>query len=303
MAYSYKKFFKSLKIIIPIMFSIGLISCDKFDGNQTIPAYVHIEKFKLIPNANFVGSLSNKITDAWVYIDDEFIGAFELPCTFPVLKKGSHAIKVFPGIKMDGIASTRIIYPFYTNILLTKTLTENETLKLDTLTTQYDSNTKFEFIEAFEDGGVLFQKSTINSGGDTNIIKTNQAGNVFEGNYSGLISLRSATTFFEVETIQKYTLPRGASPVFLEMDYKIDNSVKVGLDAYFTGVPAQVVSITLYPNPTQWKKIYINFTPDISNYSTAGNFRIFLGQFKDSGVQTANLLFDNIKLVHFNTSK
>ena len=79
-----------LKIFFFLLFFTTLLfSCNKFDGDQTIPAYIHIEKITLADNPIISeGSLSNRITDAWVYVDDELIGAFELPATFPVLKKG-----------------------------------------------------------------------------------------------------------------------------------------------------------------------------------------------------------------------
>ncbi len=298
----YVKVSSFIKTILAVVLVTGLVSCDKFDGDQTIPAYIHIEKINLLDNANLnEGSLSTKITDAWVYVDDEFIGAYELPATFPVLKKGVHTIKVLPGIKMNGISTTRIAYPFYTAIKLSKTLVEQETLKLDTLTTLYDNNTKFDLIEGFE-VGTWFQKSTVNLGSDTTIIKTDLPGNVFEGIYSGLIALDSTMNFFEIETINKYVFPRVGSPVFLELDYKINNSLTIGLDAYYAGSPTQIPVMTLRPT-TQWKKIYINFTPDVSNYSFADNFKVFLGQNKDAGVKNAVILLDNIKIVHFNTSK
>jgi len=302
MLYNYNRLLNLTKILIAILLIIGFSSCDKFDGNQTVPAYVHIDKITLLDNGNNMGSLSSSITDAWFYVDDQYIGTFELPATFPVLLKGSHTIKVLAGIKMNGITNTRVAYPFYNTIILTKTFSENETMNLGTLTTQYDPNTKMEWIENFEDGGISLQKSTVNAGSDTNIIKTNQAGYVFEGLYSGVVALDSNMNFFEIETIQKYKLPRGSSPVFLEMDYKINNTVNVGLDAYTSGTPTQISTMVLLPT-TQWKKIYINFTPDISNNATADNFRVFFGQFKNTGVTKATLLFDNIKLVHFNTSK
>ena len=302
MLYNYNKFLKTFKIIIPILFTIGLLSCDKFDGNQTVPAYVHIDQIKLVNTSNAnVGSLSNSITDAWVYVDDQYIGAFEMPATFPVLYEGTHTIKVLPGILMNGIANTRIAYPFYSAITLTETFNDNVTLKLDTLTTQYDPKTYFEFIENFEGAGITFQKSTIHTS-DTTIVKTNQPGQVFEGNYSGLIYLDSAMAFFEIETINTYTLPRESSPVFLELNYKINSPLTIGIDAYYSGTPTQVPIISL--NPTNvWTKIYVNLTPYISNNTTADYFKVYMGQYKDPSLTTATLLFDNIKLVHFINAK
>jgi hypothetical protein len=101
--YSFVSIFKItllLFLFIPLLFS-----CNKFDGDQTIPSYIHIDKITVVDNPTLnEGSLSNKITDAWVYVDEELIGAFELPATFPVLKKGKHKISIHPGIKLNGIS-------------------------------------------------------------------------------------------------------------------------------------------------------------------------------------------------------
>jgi hypothetical protein len=291
-------FFKKIKLIALIGIIVIFFSCDKFDGDQTIPAYIQIDKFILDKNAILAeGSLSNKITDVWVYVDDELIGAFELPAKFPVLKKGKHTITLAPGIKMNGIASTRVEYPFYKKIYLYDfNLSEDSTSHIDTTLTKtsYREDTDFKWKEDFEDGGVSMQKR---SGSDTNIIKTSITGNIFEGLYSGLIYLDQNQSFFEVETIHNYILPKNGSPVFLEMNYKSNNTVRVGLLAYFPTKIVQISTLVLYPS-AEWKKIYINFTPDLSDLYAATDFKIFFGEYKSSENQTVSVLFDNIKLVH-----
>src|ERR1035437_8225163 len=102
-----------------ISLCIGVIvtisSCSLFNPGNPIPAYIHIDKIGVKVNSDgSQGSRSNKISDAWVYIDEQLIGCFELPATFPVLYEGKHEIKIRPGIKVNGIAATRTPYPFYT---------------------------------------------------------------------------------------------------------------------------------------------------------------------------------------------
>ncbi len=287
---------------IAVLFSL-LYSCDKFEGDMTIPSYLQIEKIKLVDNPNInEGSLSNKITDAWVYVDDELIGAFELPAKFPILKKGQHKITILPGIKMNGISGTRISYPFYKSIeIYNFNLVPDSITKIDTnlLVTSYLDNTKFAWKEDFEDGGVSLQKR---SNSDTGIYKTNIPQYVFEGTYSGLVNLLSNQNFFEIETIDNFVLPKNGSPVFLEMNYKNNNIFMVGFFAYYSNTIKQVATITLYPT-SEWKKIYINLTPDLANEYNASSFKIFFGHYKQETVNEAVIVFDNIKLVHFNTSK
>ncbi|MEI6694790.1 MAG: hypothetical protein WCO13_01875 [Bacteroidota bacterium] len=305
--YSFVSVFK--KSYIFLLCAVLLFSCDKFDGDQTIPAYIHIEKISLDRNPSLLykeGSLSNKITDAWVYIDDELIGAFELPATFPVLKKGKHIIIIYPGIKMNGISGTRVQYDFYKKISISdSTLKEGNILQIDTMVTRtsYKDNTVF-WIEDFESSILKFQKR---NNSDTTIVQTLAPANFFDGSPSGIVTIKSNQTFFEIETKvdgngDNFILPKSASPVFLEMNYKTNNSVYVGLLTFSAAnqiLPtAQVSTIVLKPS-TEWKKIYINFTPDISDYYNAYSFKVFIGGYKDEGIQTAEILLDNIKLVHF----
>ena len=52
------------------------------------------------------GAGTDQITDAWVYVDDQQIGVFELPCEVPVLLTGSReCIRIFGGgIRQSGLA-------------------------------------------------------------------------------------------------------------------------------------------------------------------------------------------------------
>ena len=95
------------------VFAVAFSYCRKFEGSQTIPSYIHIDSITVNCDYFVYGANTSKITDAWVAIDDDIIGCFELPSTFPVLKKGPHKVSIYGGIKRDGISATRAPYPFY----------------------------------------------------------------------------------------------------------------------------------------------------------------------------------------------
>lgn len=88
--------------------------CSKSKIEADIPAYLSIDSVFVNTNYQTQGSASHKITDIWVYLNDDFIGAFELPVKIPILKQGNHKITIKAGIKVNGIANTRTAYPFYT---------------------------------------------------------------------------------------------------------------------------------------------------------------------------------------------
>ena len=99
--------------LVLAVFSVVFSSCRKFEGSQTVPAYIHIDTITVNCDYFVYGANTSKISDAWVYVDDDAIGCFELPATFPILKKGPRKVAVYGGIKSNGIAAVRAPYPFY----------------------------------------------------------------------------------------------------------------------------------------------------------------------------------------------
>jgi len=101
-------------IIFLFLFGIFLFqSCKKADINDGVPSYISIPSIKVDSIQSGVGSNSNKITDAWIYFDNNLQGVYPLPATFPVLLQGKQNISIKAGIKNNGIAATRAKYPFY----------------------------------------------------------------------------------------------------------------------------------------------------------------------------------------------
>ncbi len=275
-------------------FLIVLItSCEVFDKDEKIPSYIHIDKFDFTTTSE-QGSSSNKITDAWVYIDDQVIGAFELPVTFPVLWEGTHTITVKPGIKLNGIAGARAIYPFYKPFSKSITLYPDSIIKIAP-TSSFSDAAKIVWYEAFEDGGITLEK-TYRS--DTNIFKTSDITKRFEGDYSGIVNMDADHEFFEIKSSTSYILPQGGSAVFLELNYKCNQEFSVGV---FANTPSQSLQseVLIINKSDTWNKIYVNLTGRVSANSDAINYNVFFGAFKSADVAVPEILLDNIRLVHF----
>ena len=100
-------------LVIAFLFVLAFASCNKFEGSQTVPAYIRIDSIKVEGDYYTYGANTSNITDAWVYVDDQIIGCYELPTTFPILAKGPHKVSVYGGIQENGRGSARGPYPFY----------------------------------------------------------------------------------------------------------------------------------------------------------------------------------------------
>ncbi|MFH0866835.1 MAG: hypothetical protein V1904_11620 [Bacteroidota bacterium] len=285
------------RIALPLLTVVMMVlvnSCDIINPEEPVPSYIHIDKFNLSTTIE-QGSNSSRISDAWVYVDDQLIGAFELPATMPVLFEGVHKVMVKPGIKVNGIAGTRAIYPFYTYYSLDIILIPDSVITVNPSIT-YNAETVFIWKEAFEDGGISIETTPFS---DTIIEKTlPNAPEVFEGNYSGIIHLDDNHTLFEGRSINSFDLPGGDTPVFLEMNYKTESEIYMGLFANSSTQSDPVGILTLNKSST-WNKIYINLKNAINSSTSATDFQVFFHIEKSSDVTNSVILLDNIKLVHF----
>ncbi len=280
--------FYSLLFIIGVTF----FSCSKEDYEAQVPAYISIDKFTLTTTAE-QGSNSENITDAWVFINDDLVGIFELPAKFPILKEGNATLKVYAGIKENGVAANRTRYLGYAPHIQKVNLVKDETIIVNPQIT-YEPSIKFAWIEDFEKVNLTF---LYHSNSDTIINKDSV--NVKEGSASGQIFLESEMTFFEATSESLTGVPlNGSSPVYLELDFKTNQVVTVGVYLGNNQYAFSNLNVT-----GEWKKIYINLAEVISgNNVSSSELKVFFGMQESSSnvfVTNPEIFIDNLKLVHF----
>lgn len=292
-----------------LLFLLGVLlihpSCEKFEGDQTIPSYIRIDSFRMVDNPLIeMGELTHNITDVWVYVDDQIIGTFELPAErIPVLVTGKHKLTVFPGVKYNGVSATRGPYPFYND----ETIEEFEFFIDSTVTynpvTSYYTNTFLAWMEDFEDGSISL-KPTPKS--DTSLsFYTNDPVHPTLGYQSGIGYVGSAFPTLEVSTMDDefpgLWLPTAEKPVFLEIEYNTNIDITVGLYIRTIGVEIRQHAIAgLRPSDGDWKKVYVNLSPTVSNYPSADYFNIYIRIDQNANVESPEMLIDNLKIVHLN---
>ena len=244
-------------------------------------------------NYDSIGTLSHSISDVWVIIDNEFIGAFELPANVPVLKEGKHSIRLQAGIKENGISNTRLYYPFYAGYVSTIDLVPGKTDTINPVIYYIDTNYKMPLYEDFEDPSFEFTKSDISN---INLENTDQKGFVFEGNNSMMATMYKKNDLFQIESTQLFDLPRSRA-IFMELNYKSDIILKVGYYAVSSAKTYSHVVLSLNPTKT-WKKVYINYGGEIDFEPTSYIFRLFIGALKTSDYDSSVIQLDNIKLLN-----
>ena len=175
------KTYTQLRLLL-LFLTATFTGCSWLDKDIEIPSFIRIESFdfQALPGE---GTSSSKIVDAWVFVNGQKIGAFQLPATIPVLASGNSEVIVFPGIELNGTAATRAVYTFYNQYSVRVELFPDSVLLLNPQI-DYVDNLNFEFIEDFESAGIVFEKT---SRSDTIINKIDDAVHVFEGTYCGEI--------------------------------------------------------------------------------------------------------------------
>ena len=277
---------------------MAVLSCNVINPAEDIPAYIHIDEFEMISQPGF-GSTSEKISEIWVYANAGFIGAYDLPANIPVISSGMTDLSFRAGIRDNGIASTRVQYPFYEPYDIDLNLSPEKT---DTVTPQFTYKAdlpELPLLDDFESG--TFFNDTDDSQAEFELTQLDDE--VFEGNQSGKVFMDENSTIFRAESEVFMELPSNRQ-AYIEMDYKCDNSFAIGLKAYDNGESTKNLALILKETTdesgqAQWNKIYIALLPITSINPNAEYFELYLESLKDEGNSTATLYFDNIKVIHF----
>lgn len=295
------------RILALVISCIFFLSCDK--SKHGVPAYLHIDKISFNPettditNPKAMGTA--EINDAWIYINDQAIGVFELPCTVPILKDEAANVLIAPGIKFNGISSTRGAYRYYKNF-------EQRAVSFSALDTtvvtpvvSYNNAAGFPFAENFENiNSVQFDTIFSNSALGQELVNMESY-----GKYAGKISLTTDKPGFKMLTNKKIFAGNNTGYVMLEMNYKNDVPFILSIVVYPPTNPAGLERTFYVAKPTaqnadgenQWNKIYLELTPLLLSYVNTNGFKLGvtanIGS-NSTSVKQGTILIDNFKVVY-----
>ena len=268
--------------------------------NNPDPAWLQVNEWTISANPSLSleeGELTENISEAWVYINDEVIGVFQVPFKIPILKEGNVTFKIFPAIKNNGISATKKIYPFLKEYVINGTLVKNQVFTINP-TTQYKDNLSF-WIEDFEDAS--FQITDDPNTSAANIDTDNIDLQWFNGNAYGKVVLNAEDSTWIAYTSEQLNLPKGKE-CYLEIDYKVTNNVTTGLIYVTSESTTNNVHIRLNaqkPDVAVWKKIYIDLRELIGNSPSGSVFsQSFIASLDEENTEGI-ILIDNIKVIHF----
>jgi hypothetical protein len=285
-----------MKLLYVSLLCSIICSCQLIDPKEEWPCFVEMSNYGLEVNSN-QGTDSHKISEHWCSVNDNLLGAYDLPCSIPVLESGSTKVRVQAGIKNNGVGSTRIRYPFYQpyDTIINAGAGESVTV---TPVFQYFDNLQFDASRNFEAGNFLVS----NGSNDGVSESTTNQDIVFEGNRCGVILLDGDANYFLFKDINALDLDAG-NTIFLEMNYSCNNTFILGSYVTTGGIAKKTPLITITPTtsaatiPT-WNKIYIDLGAlALGNPNASGHELYFEGA--KSEANSPRIYLDNLKIVRW----
>ena len=282
-----------LYLLLPVL--LGAAGCDE---PEPIPAYLRIEPFIVNEKG---GAGWQEITDGWLYVNDEFLGAYTLPATVPVLAEGECEILVFPGVKENGILATPNLYQFMKRYETTLDLSPPGITAIQPQT-EYATDAVIPWGERGDfDGSSELQ--FVNRDGDDSTSYVLTTDSAYAGK-SIRMQVDEDHPLIEIAT-EKVPLPTTAEQeVWLELHYKNDVSFTLNLLSSTNNSSEFIQVVFLFNKSDGWNKIYINLTEFLVASLQEDHrldFRVTLpkneqGQYTQT---SGKVMLDNIRLVHF----
>ena len=268
---------------------IFLSSCNKEPAGG-IPFYVKMDTAVITaPPGVTASSNTQRIQDVWAQEGATNLGAYELPCRFPVLDSGNCYFVVNPGVWQSGQSTNPVIYPF---------------MNPDTFTIHgepgqiYTHVPKFKFKAA---ASVMYNEDfELSSDYNSNLAITHDSakygincGKITVGpNDSSVVAVQKG---YAGSGGQPYTLTAGQE-IWVELDYKSDVPFWSGIIAHFSSGAIDTIQILfLLPSQT-WNKEYIKMSETIGQEG-ASTYNLYFQALNPSGYAGGSVYLDNIRMI------
>ncbi len=288
---SLQSFMRLARWLYVVVFAVA---CNRFDEDP-IPSYLKTESFSLSTQP-LQGSSSSSISELWFYSDGNILGVVDTPVALPLLESGMHTITVFPGIKNNGMGTSRIKYPFYTSFDTTLQFVPGETYTIEPRFA-YTSSAIIDATRNFEAGNTFIESS--NNNGIIELL--NDPLLAASGVRCARMKLPAGATLLSYIDEENISLEAG-EVAFLEMDYSCNNTFVVGVYVITGGNSIKVP--VLYLTPTQstdgsvpdYNKIYMDLGMIASQYIAADDFRLYVECTREEAA-VPTIYMDDIKIV------
>ena len=281
-------------VCVTLVFLFGATSCELINPDEPVPTTFHLNPFVFNVESG-QGSANNKISEVWAYANDNYIGTFTPPVDIRYLEEGPTKLTFRPGIRNNGLENDAIIYPLFNGYTTNIVATPGSEHVVNPVTA-YKNEVQFSLISDFE----LSNDFTDNQ--DTIAASSLQrtSVDVFEGNYSGQMTMTSSAYWIEVShAVAMNDLPIGDDPIYLEFRYKNEVEFSIGLLGQdLEGHEYSKFFYVVKPSD-EWNMLYIELTDLVKDSALPGYKILFRSLYPPTATKPElNIFLDNIKVVH-----
>ena len=284
-------------------------ACNTINPAEPTPTYIHIDSFHFQENSSVTlyeiggvatltpAPVSHKITSVWVYYNNNPVGIFDLPATFPVLATGNGVLKVAPSVAVDGQNNMDDMYPYYTFDTFLFAANPGAVIN-HTPTTEFYNDAKVKCISNFENG-TLHGTNFVLTAGNRSMQLDNNVADVVYGSGCGIIQLSAVGDSSIDSTFATFTIPLGTA--FIEFDYNSTIPFYVGLQANLSSTISSTPNFLTGVSPSNgngWQKFYLQ-VDGFTGQAQGTSYNLFLKAVLADGQTSGKLLIDNIQLVTF----
>lgn len=263
--------------IIIIMLFIA-ISCEIPSRNTAEFSFIEVQQMTL------EGEMAG-FSDLWLSVDGRSQGVYELPRKIPILSENEVIATLRPGIRDNGINSFPRAYPFVIPLEIPIDLSDGET-ELLAPDFSYTISTKCRLDADFS----LMNPLTYDEDGVESISVALEEGR-------GVIRLKEGEVLEAGTAIVYNELPRDGSPIYLEIEYRGNRDLDIGLIG-ISGPEIFKEYFVSLRSENDWKKTYVNLT-DLIIASNLNGYQVLIGVDNSEGSSDVEVFVDNIKLLHF----
>lgn len=270
--------------------SVLIFSCNKEKLKSPKASFIYISNPEVvISDASIQGSNDHHITDTWVYVNEQYTGAYPLGSIIPIVSTGNTNVKLYAGIKNNGISSTRLSYELYNAYELNQGFELGQTYTVSPKYT-YQNGCKFHLIENFEQTGLRFQ--ALGDSAFTRVGPPSAYGGTGKSAFMGMSAAKPTAIMKTSNSIIDF--PATATPnIYLELEYKCNQKFSISL---MCGNVEERNVITINPSD-DWNKIYIQLSNAVYSPTPYSSYDLIIKAIKESDVANPAIYIDNVKII------
>ncbi|MFN9115368.1 MAG: nucleoside-diphosphate sugar epimerase/dehydratase, partial [Bacteroidota bacterium] len=94
-----RRVFRRITLALLATASLSFPACELINPDEEVPSFLFIDSFSFTTVYATQGLASFDLPDAHVYVDNRFIGIYELPATVPIMASGKVKVSILPGTR------------------------------------------------------------------------------------------------------------------------------------------------------------------------------------------------------------